>query len=94
MKIQIVLAAFLGVAVEMITALRGNDWRKGGIQSVNIDNKAHSNANSLAINAGCFGNANSLAVGSATNVNCVDQEMKAGRCHDDDYDHCYDPCHY
>jgi len=92
MKIQIVLAAFLGVAVEMITALRGNDWRRGGIQSVNMDNRASSNANSLAINAECFGNANSLAVGSATNFNCVDQDMKNKQgCHYDD-DCNYDPC--
>ena len=90
MRIQIVIAAFLGIAVEMITALkRGKDWKNSGVQCVDIDNKASSNANSMAIHSGFLGNANSVAVGSATNYNCVDQNMNNKRCHDDDY--CHDP---
>jgi hypothetical protein len=88
MRFHIVLAAFLGIAVQMISAARGG-WEgkksKGALQSVKLDNKANSNANSAAINSGCFGDANSMAVGSATNANCVSQDMKdKKKCHDDD----------
>ena len=78
MRIQIVLAVFLGIAVEMISSAkkgyRGN--KSSGIQAVKIDNDACANANSLAINAGFCGDANSAAFGSATNANWVHQEMK------------------
>ena len=77
MRIQIVLAAFLGIAVEMISAAKkGYRNYKSGIQAVDIDNDACASANSIAINAGWCGDANSAALASATNANCVEQKMK------------------
>jgi hypothetical protein len=39
----------------------------------NINNVANSNANALAVQAGCYGNANANAISAATNVNHVNQ---------------------
>ena len=79
MRFQIVLAAFLGLAVEIISAAK-KGYRPnrccGGIQKVDIDNDAYSNADSIAIKAGWCGDANSAALSSATNANCVEQKMK------------------
>ncbi len=78
----------------MISAARGG-WegkRFLGAQCVKLDNTANSNANSMAINAGCFGNANSVAVGSATNANWINQDMGGKRCNDDCDDDCDDTC--
>jgi hypothetical protein len=78
MRIQIVLAVLLGIAVEMISsAKKGYRCHKpSGIQAVDIDNDACASANSIAINAGWCGDANSAALASATNANCVEQKMK------------------
>jgi len=76
MRIQIILAAFLGIAVELISTKKGYNRKAGGIQAVDLDNKAGSQANSFALNCGFLGDANSLAVSDATNFNCVDQKMK------------------
>ena len=79
MRIQIVLAAFLGIAVEIISAAKKGYRPKkscGGIQKVDIDNDASASADSIAIKAGWFGDANSAAFASATNANCVEQKMR------------------
>jgi hypothetical protein len=74
MRFQIVLAAFLGIFIQMTTAARkGSDKR--GIQSVDIKNKADSSASSLAVNAAWIGDANSLAAADSTNANFVSQKM-------------------
>jgi len=76
MRFQIILAAFLGIAVELISTKKGFGKKTGGIQSVDLDNRAGSQANSFALNCGFIGDANSLAASDATNFNCVDQKMK------------------
>jgi len=79
MRIQIVLVAILGIAVEIISAAKKgyrNKKPSGGIQNVDIDNDACVSANSMAINAGWCGDANSAALASATNANWVQQDMK------------------
>jgi hypothetical protein len=83
MRFQIVLAAFLGIAVQMISSKKGFGRKVPATQKVNIDNTACASGNSFALNCGVIGDANSLAVGDATNANCVDQNMKTGRCDDD-----------
>jgi hypothetical protein len=74
MRFQIVLAAFLGIAIQMITAARKGNF-KGNTQVVDIDNKADTSANALSLNVGIIGNSNAYAVGSSTNANCVEQKM-------------------
>jgi hypothetical protein len=94
MRFQIVLAAFLSIAMQMITAKKGNfKSAKLPVQSVKMDNTAKSNANSMAINAGFCGDANASSFGSATNANLVSQNAGcAKKCKDDDNDHCDDSC--
>ena len=75
MRFQIILVAFLGIAVELISSKKR--YKKAeGIQYVDIDNKAGSQANSFALNCGFIGDANSLACSDATNFNGVEQKMK------------------
>ena len=80
MKFQIVLAAiFAFVAVSA-----KKDWGCGfrgnapNTQLVNMNNRANSDANALAINNSCFGNANAWSQSAATNANCVNQNQ--GSC--------------
>ena len=73
MKFQIVLAAFLGIAIEMISGKK-NKWVKKPFQVVDMNNKATSNSNSMAVNAGVFGDANSFSGADASNFNMIGQK--------------------
>jgi hypothetical protein len=72
MRFQIVLIAFLGIAVEMISGKK-NKWLKKPLQKVDMNNKATSNSNSLAVNAGVFGDANAFSGSDASNFNMIGQ---------------------
>ena len=81
MKFQTVLAAiFAFVAVSAEKGFQsGFRGYTGQNQLVNMNNRANSNANALAINNSCFGNANAYSQSAATNANFVNQNQ--GGCY-------------
>ena len=81
MRFQIVLASILGIAIQLVSAKKGN-FKNGfkPTQSVKMDNTAKSNANSMAVRSGFCGDANASSFGSATNANLVSQEVGGKKC--------------
>ena len=81
MKFQTVLAAIF--AFVAVSAKKGYQCGFRGYnapnQLVNMNNRANSNANALAINNSCFGDANAFSQSAATNANCVNQNQ--GGCY-------------
>jgi hypothetical protein len=75
MRFQIVLAAFLGIAIQMISAKKTKWVTKKPVQKIEMNNMASSNSNAMAINAGVIGDANAFSGSDATNFNVISQSQ-------------------
>ena len=77
MKFQIVFAAIC--AFVAVSSKKGF-FQPNGLQAVNLNNRANSCGNALAINSGFWGDANACSNSAATNYNVVGQQQ-GGNCY-------------